>query len=81
MSDSSLVGPQEAVDAEQNHDKYLYDLKDFSGQATPNTDPDMVRIETPPVPPNPEHPEKPTMDHLTIDARTKGALLILMPPL
>ena len=60
------------MDAQQNHDKYLYDLKDFSGQATPNTDPEMVKTETPPVPPNPECPDKPTMDHLTIDARTKG---------
>ncbi len=66
------------MDAEQNHDKYLYDLKDFSGQATPNNDPDMLRVETPLVPPDPENPDKPTMGHLTIDARTKGALLILM---
>ncbi len=71
------MGLQDAVDAEQNHDKYLYDMKDFSGQATPATEPDTFRIETPPVPPDPENPDKPTMDHLTIDARTKGAVRML----
>lgn len=72
------MGLQDAVDAEQNHDKYLYDMKDFSGQATPTTDPDMYNIVTPPVPPDPENPDKPTMDHLTINARTKGAMAFMM---
>ena len=76
-SDRALLGLQDAVDAVQNHDKYLYDQKDFSGQATPPTEPDTFNIETPRVPPNPEEPDKPTMDHLTIDARTKGAPRLL----
>ena len=69
------MGLQEAVDAQQNHDKYLYDMRDFSGQATPNTDPEMINIVKPPVPPDPGNPDKPTIDHLTIDARVKGARL------
>ena len=32
---------QEAVDPELDHDKYLYDMRNFSGAATPSQDPEM----------------------------------------
>ncbi len=71
---------QETVDSYLNHDKYLYDLKDFSGAAIPSADPDMrLPYKTPQVPRDAEHPEKPIMRHLTIDARTKGEALVLRP--
>ena len=77
-AERALAGLQDKMDAAQNHDKYLYDLKDFSGAADPTADSDMLQVQGPPVPPDPENPDKPTEDHLTIDARTKGAFASLL---
>ena len=63
---------QELLDVEQDEDKYLYDMTDFSGKLKANRNPEFHQQPAPPVPPDWEDPSKRTMLFLTIDARTKG---------
>lgn len=63
---------QNDVDGELDHDKYLYDMKDFSACAEPNRDPEMYVTSMPKVPEDPEDPSTRTKHFLTLDARTKG---------
>ena len=63
---------QEQLDVENDEDKYLYDMTDFSGKMKANRNPEFHQQPAPPVPPDREDPGKRTMLFLTIDARTKG---------
>lgn len=40
-ADLCACDTQEAVDPGLDHDKYLYDMRNFSGAATPSQDPEL----------------------------------------